>query len=34
MVNPDEAEDVIIAGMGGILISEIIEKAQWLKDKD
>lgn len=32
-VSPDEADDVIIAGMGGILISEILEKAQWLKDE-
>ncbi len=33
-VNPDEAEDIIIAGMGGILIAELIEKAPWLKDSE
>lgn len=33
-VSPDEADDIIIAGMGGILISELIEKAPWLKDKE
>lgn len=33
-VTPDEAEDVIIAGMGGILIAELIEKAPWLKDSE
>ncbi len=33
-ISPDEADDVIIAGMGGILISELIEKAQWLKSSD
>ena len=33
-VSPDEADDIIIAGMGGILISELIEKADWLKDKE
>ncbi len=33
-VSPDEADDVIIAGMGGILISELIEKAPWLKNKE
>ena len=33
-VKPDEADDIIIAGMGGILISELIEKAPWLKDKE
>ncbi|MBQ5825837.1 MAG: SAM-dependent methyltransferase, partial [Clostridia bacterium] len=33
-VSPDEADDIIIAGMGGILISELIEKAQWLKDEE
>jgi len=33
-ISPDEADDIIIAGMGGILISELIEKADWLKDKE
>ncbi len=30
---PDEAEDIIIAGMGGILISEILTAAPWVKDE-
>ena len=33
-VNPDEADDVIIAGMGGILIAELVEKAPWLKSTE
>ena len=33
-VQPDEADDVVIAGMGGILIAELVEKAEWLKDKE
>lgn len=33
-VEPDEADDIIIAGMGGILISELIEKAPWLRDRE
>ncbi len=33
-VKPDEADDIVIAGMGGILISELIEKATWLKDTE
>lgn len=33
-VSPDDAEDIIIAGMGGILIAELIEKAPWLKDSE
>ncbi len=32
-VSSDEADDVIIAGMGGILIAQLVEKAEWLKDK-
>lgn len=32
-INPDEADEIVIAGMGGTLISEIIEKAPWLKNK-
>lgn len=31
-VFPDEVEDVIIAGMGGELIAQIIARANWLKD--
>lgn len=33
-IKPYEAEDVVIAGMGGELIAEIIKKAVWLKDKE
>ncbi len=32
-VLPDEVDDIVIAGMGGILISEILEDAPWIKDK-
>ncbi len=33
-IKPYEAEDIVIAGMGGELIAEIIKKAVWLKDKE
>lgn len=33
-VNGDEVDDVIIAGMGGELISSIIDNAVWLKSSD
>ncbi len=32
-VMPDEVDDIVIAGMGGILISEILEDAPWVKDQ-
>ena len=32
-VMPDEADDIVIAGMGGILIAEFLEAAPWVKDK-
>lgn len=32
-INEDEADDIIIAGMGGQLIAEIISKANWLKNE-
>ena len=32
-VLPDEVDDIVIAGMGGILIAEILEAAPWVKDK-
>lgn len=32
-VYPDEVDDIVIAGMGGILISEILEAAPWVKNK-
>ncbi len=31
---PNSCEDIAIAGMGGILISEIISKAKWVYDKN
>ena len=32
-VPENSAEDIVIAGMGGILISEILEKAPWVKNE-
>lgn len=29
---PSEADDIVIAGMGGLMIAEIIRRAQWLKE--
>ena len=31
---PNEAQDIVIAGMGGILIAEILDKAEWLRHGD
>jgi tRNA (adenine22-N1)-methyltransferase len=31
---PHEADDIVLAGMGGELISNIIERAPWLKNKE
>ena len=31
-VSPDEADDIVIAGMGGILISEILTAAEWVRN--
>lgn len=33
-VRPEEADDVVLAGMGGELITEIIDRAAWLKDAE
>lgn len=33
-VPENSCDDIVIAGMGGILISEILEKAPWIKNKD
>ena len=30
---PDEVDDIVIAGMGGILISEILQAAAWVKNE-
>ena len=32
-ISADEADDIVIAGMGGELIADIISRAPWLKDK-
>ncbi len=32
-IKSHEAEDIVIAGMGGILISEILSAAPWVKDE-
>lgn len=32
-VSPDDADDIVIAGMGGILISEILTAAEWVKNE-
>ena len=33
-VNSSEVDDIVIAGMGGILISEILEAAPWVKNEN
>ena len=33
-VPENSADDIVVAGMGGILISEILENAPWLKNKN
>ncbi len=33
-VCPDEVDDIVIAGMGGILISEILQNAPWVKNEN
>ncbi len=30
----DEVEEIVVAGMGGLLISEFIERTHWLKNKN
>lgn len=32
-INQDEVDDIVMAGMGGELIIDIIKRAPWLKDK-
>lgn len=32
-ISPNEADDIVIAGMGGEMIIKIIDEAKWLKDK-
>lgn len=34
LIFPHEADDIVLAGMGGELIASIIEKAPWLKNKE
>lgn len=31
-VHPDEADDIVIAGMGGELIADILSRCEWIKD--
>ena len=33
-INPNEVDDVIIAGMGGELIAKIIDNSPWIKDNE
>ncbi len=33
-VRPDEADDIVIAGMGGELIRDILTAAPWVRDRD
>lgn len=33
-ISPDEADDIVMAGMGAELICEIINRAEWLKNSD
>lgn len=33
-IEADEVDDIVIAGMGGILIAEILTAAPWVKDKE
>ena len=33
-ISPNEADDIVIAGMGGEMIIKIIENAKWLKDSN
>lgn len=30
---PEEADDIVFAGMGGTLIAQLMERTEWLKDK-
>ncbi len=32
-VFPEEANDIVICGMGGTLIRDILQRAEWIKDK-
>ena len=32
-ISPDEADDIIIAGMGGILIAEILQNTEWVRNE-
>lgn len=34
MLTPDDADDFVFAGMGGNLIVEILEKADWIRNPD
>lgn len=32
-INPDEADDFLLCGMGGTLMTGLLQKAEWLKNK-
>lgn len=32
-IKPDEAYEIAVAGMGGIMIAEMLSKTEWLRDK-
>ena len=32
-IKPDEATEIAVAGMGGIMIAEMLEKTEWLKNE-
>ncbi|MCM1544033.1 MAG: class I SAM-dependent methyltransferase [Ruminococcus sp.] len=32
-IGPNSADDIVLAGMGGILIEEILSRAEWIKTK-
>ena len=33
-LSPGEADDIIMAGMGGILIAKLLERTEWVKNKN
>lgn len=33
-IRPNEADDIVIAGMGGLMIAEIVGRAAWLEDPE
>lgn len=33
-ISPEEADDIVIAGMGGLMMADIIRRAEWLKNSE